>query len=280
MRLSVAPPFRFARLFCYLACALMPDVAFSQAGVVIGLTGHHLVQVNIENGGLTPVKTLEGMSADAELRNLVYVDADKAFYSTLSFRDNPKLIKIRLTGEWEIVGAFQLDGVTPYFCEALTYDVQKDVLYLSASLDGEITNDKKSEAILRVDRTTARCTLAATIRQNPAPDDLDEIAIFEGRLFGLDGVPGTNTTYIYPFNTQHFDGRELFAGTKQNIPYFTMDDVVVVGHLLYFPDHRTQGWYFFDLRGRHWFEIGKIHGPASLGTIKLTGLAYVPLSQA
>ncbi|MEL6660654.1 MAG: hypothetical protein AAFY48_09675 [Bacteroidota bacterium] len=259
-----------------LGCHLLT----AQSGLVFGLTGHHLVTVNVENGELTPLHKLEGLPADAELRNLVYIAKDQAFYTTMNFRSNPSLLRIRATGDWEIVGVLEMSGSVLYFCEALTYDPGKDQLLVSASLDGAIPQDKKSEAILIVDRQTARCQLAATIRQNPSPDDFDEIAVFEGRLFGMDGVPHMSTTYIYPFNLDHLDGRELFAGTKQNIPYFTMDDVVVIGHLLYFPDAKTQGWYFFDLRGRRWYELGKVHGPASLGKIKLTGLAYLPLSQA
>lgn len=251
-----------------------------QAGIVIGITGNKLVQVNVENGGLTPLHTLENLPAGEELRNLVYVAKDEAFYSTLYTKTNPSLVRIRLTGQWEIVGEFKLNGTTPHFCEALTYNEQKDQLILAASMDGPVPRDKKSETLLIVDRNSANCSLAATIRQLPAPDDFDEIAVFGNMLFGFDGVPGRNTTYIYPFSLSHLDGRELFAGTKQNIPYFTMDDMVVVGHLLYFPHHRNQGWYIYDLRGRRFFELGKVHGPASLGRIKLTGLAYVPLSQA
>jgi len=268
---------------CFLFMVLLGSnlsVLSAQAGMVIGITGHHLVQVNVENGALTPLHKLENLPEGEELRNLVYVAKDEAFYATLYIKTQPTLVRIRLTGSWEVVGTFQLNGKQPFFCEALTYNEQNDQLLVAVSMDGVISNDKKSEAVLRVDRNTAACTLAATIRQNPAPDDFDEIAIFGDLLFGFDGVPDRNTTYIYPFNVRHLDGRELFAGTKQNIPYFTMDDVVVVGHLLYFPDHRTQGWYFYDLRGRRWFELGKVHGPASLGKIKLTGLAYLPLSQA
>ena len=268
------------RLFLLLVLLVSSHILSAQTGFVYGLTGHNLVLVNVENGELTPLHKLEGLPANAELRNLVYIPKDQAFYTTINFRSNPGLVRIRATGEWELIGVLQLSGTVPHFCEALTYDPDKDQLLVSVSLDGNIRQDKKSEAILVVDRQTARCELAATIRQVPAPDDFDEMAVFEGRLFGLDGVPETATTYIYPFNLQHLDGRELFAGTKQNIPYFTMDDVVVIGHLLYFPDAKTQGWYFFDLRGRRWYELGKVHGPASLGKIKLTGLAYLPLSQA
>lgn len=252
----------------------------AQMGIVVGINGHQMVEVNLETGELTPWRTLEGLPAGTELRNLVYIPRDTAFYATVNFRSNPALIKIRTTGTWERVGAFSVDDQEVYFCEGLTYDEAYDLLYLSASLDGDIQQDQNAEAILTVDRSNAHCKMVATLRQNPPPDDFDEIAMFQGRLFGLDGLPERNTTYIYPFSPSQFDGRELFAGTKQNIPYFTMDDVVVVGQLLYFPDHKTQGWYYFDLLARRWHQVGQLHGPASIGPIKLTGLAYLPLEQA
>lgn len=239
-----------------------------------------MVRVNVENGELIPIRKIENLPPDAVLRNLVYVPKDTAFYSTMNTRSEPVLIKLRADGSWENLGWLTQNGKRLYFCEAMTYDEANDQLILSASIDGAIPGDANSEALFRVNRTTAKCELLATIRKNPPPNDFDEIAIFNNQLFALDGVPGRNTTYIFPFNTNDLNGRELFAGTKQNIPYFTMDDVVVVGQLLYFPDNISKGWYFFDLLGRRWFEVGKIHGPASLGTIKLTGLAYLPLSQA
>lgn len=256
------------------------SVVDAQMGIVIGINGHQMVEVNLETGELTPFRELQGLPAGAELRNLVYIPRDTAFYSTMNYRSKPELIKIRTTGTWERVGAFTTENKTVYFCEGLTYDEPNDLLYLSASLDGNIEQDQKSEAILTVNRSNARCKMVATLRQDPPPDDFDEIAMFQGRLFGLAGLPERNTTYIYPFTPAQFDGRELFAGTKQNIPYFTMDDVVVIGQLLYFPDHKTQGWYFFDLLARHWHQIGQLHGPASIGPIMLTGLAYLPLEQA
>ncbi len=268
-----------ATLFTLLALATL-SVVEAQMGIVVGINGHQMVEVNLETGELTPLRELKGLPAGAELRNLVYIPRDTAFYTTMNYRSNPELIKIRATGTWERVGAFTAEKQTVYFCEGLTYDETNDLLYLAASLDGNIHQDQKSEAILTVDRSNARCKMVATLRQDPPPDDFDEIAMFQGRLFGLDGLPDRNTTYIYPFTPAQFDGRELFAGTKQNIPYFTMDDVVVIGQLLYFPDHTTQGWYFFDLLARRWQQIGQLHGPASIGPIKLTGLAYYPLSQA
>ncbi len=268
------------RLLVSALCLVLSGNLMAQAGVVIGISGQHLVQVNVENGALTPLHKLENLPAGEELRNLVYIPKDEAFYSTLYTETNPTLVRIRQTGQWEIIGEFKLDGKTPFFCKALTYNDKDDQLLVAVSLDGDLPDDGKAETLLEVDRENASCSLAATIRQLPAPDDFDEMAVFEGRLFGMDGVEDRSTTYLYPFDLNHLDGRELFAGTKQNIPYFTMDDVVIVGHLLYYPHRPTQGWYFFDLRGRRWFELGKIHGPASLGAIKLTGLAYLPLSQA
>ncbi|WP_156825879.1 hypothetical protein [Lewinella cohaerens] len=256
------------------------QVAQAQMGIVVGINGHQLVKVNLETGELTPMRDLKGLPEGTELRNLVYIPRDTAFYSTMNFRSNPELIKIRATGAWERVGVFTAENKSIYFCEGLTYDETNDLLYLSASLDGTIQQDKVSEAILTVNRKNANCVMVATLRQEPPPNDFDEIAMFQGRLFGLDGLPDRKTTYIYPFSPAQFDGRELFAGTKQNIPYFTMDDVVVVGQLLYFPDHKTQGWYFFDLLARRWHQVGQLHGPAAIRPIKLTGLAYLPLAQA
>ncbi len=159
----------YKQLLVVIVFCLSSHLLSAQTGIVFGLTGHHLVTVNVENGELTPLHKLEGLPANAELRNLVYIAKDQAFYTTMNFRSTPSLLRIRATGEWEIIGLLQMTGSVPYFCEALTYDPGKDQLLVAASLDGAIPKDKKSDAILVVVRHTARCQLAATFRQYPSP---------------------------------------------------------------------------------------------------------------
>lgn len=251
-------------------------------GIVIGICDNHVVEVKVETGALVVMNSIANLPSDAIVSNLEYVDSNQRFYALINARNQPELIIVDLDGSWQRVATLTYQGEPLFFAEGMAYDRVEDVLYLTASLNGAIVDDKKSEALLRIDRLTGECQLAATLTPNVVPDDFDEIVMFERRLFGLDGVPGArNTTYIYPFNTSQFDGRRLFPGTKQNIPYFTMNDVVVVGHLLYFPHFFDGGWYYFDLRGRRWAKQAELSAPAFINTpIKLTGLTYFPLGQA
>lgn len=253
---------------------------FSQTGIVVGINGQYLVRVNLETAELRPISQIANLPDGEELRNLVYVAKDKALYSTLYTKTKPTLVRIQLDGSWEEVGIFTYgDGAVPYFCEALSYNEETDQLMLSASLDGAVRYDKKSESLLVVNRSDASCQPVANIRQGIPPDDFDEIAFFGNYLFCLDGTPGINNTYVFPFATNKLEG-ELFSGTKQNIPYFTMDDVMTMGQLLYFPHAYDDHLYYYDLMARKWAKVALITGPSLLGDIKLTGLAYVPLAQA
>ncbi|MEL7222717.1 MAG: hypothetical protein AAGJ93_15455 [Bacteroidota bacterium] len=252
----------------------------AQSGIVVGINGQYLVRVNLETAALKPLSQIANLPDGEELRNLVYVAKDKALYSTLYTKTKPTLVRIQLDGSWEEVGLFTYgDGAVPYFCEALSYNEETDQLILAASLDGAISRDKKSESLLVVNRSDASCYQLASIRQGIAPDDFDEIAFFRNYLFCLDGTPGINNTYVFPFATDRLTGI-LFSGTKQNIPYFTMDDVMTMGQLLYFPHTQNGHLYRYDLMARKWSQVAQLQGPSLIGKIKLTGLAFVPLEQA
>jgi hypothetical protein len=252
----------------------------AQTGIVVGINGQYLVRINLETAELTPLHRIQNLPPNTELRNLVYHPKDKVLYSTMYTKTNPTLVRIQMDGSWEEVGAFTYNqGEAPYFCEAMSYDPLTNRLLLAASLDGPVAGDEKSETLLEVDPSNAYCHPIAKIRQGVPPDDFDEIAFFNGQLFCLDGTPGNNNTYVFPFAANRLEG-VLFSGTKQNIPYFTMDDVMAMGQLLYFPHAEDQHLYYYDLMARKWAKVARLKGPASIGTIKLTGLAFVPLEQA
>ena len=268
-----------ALLIVALALFLAGRVS-AQMGVVVGITGNHLVKVNMESGELTPLVEISNLPPATELRNLVYIPRDTAFYTTLHTATGCELVRLRTTGAWKKLGPLTVGGQAAFFSKGLTYDEAADRLIAGASLDGgPIQGDDRAEALLVVNRQDATCRVLATIRANPAPNDFDEIAVFNGQLFCLDATPGRDNTYVFPFALRDLKG-ELFAGTKQNIGYYTMDDVVLLSHLLYFTDTKTQRLYYFDLMARKLQTVAPITGPAELGTIKLTGLAYLPLSQA
>jgi hypothetical protein len=253
-----------ALLIVALALFLAGRVS-AQMGVVVGITGNHLVKVNMESGELTPLVEISNLPPATELRNLVYIPRDTAFYTTLHTATGCELVRLRTTGAWKKLGPLTVGGQAAFFSKGLTYD--------------EATDRLIAGALLVVNRQDATCRVLATIRANPAPNDFDEIAVFNGQLFCLDATPGRDNTYVFPFALRDLKG-ELFAGTKQNIGYYTMDDVVLLSHLLYFTDTKTQHLYYFDLMARKLQTVAPITGPAELGTIKLTGLAYLPLSQA
>ncbi|MEM1214958.1 MAG: hypothetical protein AAGJ82_04700 [Bacteroidota bacterium] len=260
---------------------MAPSLSGQDTGITVGINNNRLVKVNLETGEVMPFATLRGLPSDEEVRNLVYVEQDQAFYATLYTKTHPTLLRIRGTGAWEVVGRLAMyDGQQPYFCEGLAFDQQTGQLYVAVSLDGSIASgDKTSEALLTVDRFTGICAFQAYLRNHPPPNDFDEIAVYEGQLFCFDGNPSINNTYVFPFSIHQLSG-ELFAGTKQNIPYFTMDDVLVRGQLAYFPNARDGYLYVYDLVSRKYRRVNRLRGPNHLGRIKLTGLAFLPLARA
>lgn len=266
-----------AVIFCLFISTVLTLKA--QTGTTFGINKDYLVKVNLETAELEPFFKLN-LPEGASLKNLVYIPKDTAFYSTIYSDTSPSLLRIDHSGKWKIIGQFKVDQRFPDFCKALTYNSAKDELILSVSLDGnKEMNDTKAEALTIVNRETAICKLLATIRQLPPPDDFEEIAIYKNQLFCFDGDLEKEVTYVFPFKLNQLKG-ELFCGSKQSIPLFTMGDVLVINQVIYFSDSKNQRLYYFNLIARKWFEVDSFHGPAELGGILVTGLALVPLSQA
>lgn len=249
----------------------------AQQGIVVGLSSGHIVKVNLETAELTPLVAIIEPPVGAAFSGLVYVPRDTAFYTLLQDGTQPTLVKLRITGTWERVGTIALDGQPAAFAKALTYDDRSNRLFIAAHVHSTGTN---AESLLVIDRATAQCRPLATIRQDAIPNDFDKLAVFNGQLFCMDISPERNTTYIFPFDMSALSG-ELFAGTKQNIPVFTIDDVVVMGQVMYFPDLGSQTLHAYDFMARKWRQVARLHSTATeLSSIRLTGLAFLPLEQA
>lgn len=248
----------------------------AQQGIVVGISGQQLMKLNLETAELTPLVTIADLPAGATFSGLVYVPRDTAFYTLLYATSEPTLVKLRITGAWERMGRIAMNGKTATFVKALTYDEVSNRLLLSAHFSGE---SQHAESLLHVDRATGQSRQLATIRQDVRPNDFDRLALFNGQLFCMDICPDRGTTYIFPFDIRDLSG-ELFAGTKQNIPVFTMDDVVVMGQLMYFPDAQQQKLYYYDFMARKWREVARLFINGQSGPVQLTGLAFLPLEQA
>ncbi len=249
----------------------------AQAGVVFGINNDHFVKVNLETAALEPIFKLN-LPSGADFRNLVYIPKDTSFYSIIYSDTKPSLVRINHNGQWRIIDAFKVGQQLPQFSKALTYNKKKDELLVSLSLDAQV-NDSKAEALAIVNRQTAACTVLATIRQLPPPDDFEKMAVYNNQLFCFDSNPDHDITYIYPFHLDQLKG-ELFCGSKQNIPFFTMEDVLVINDVVYFTDSRYHRLYYFNLIARKWLKVGQFHGSLELGKIHLTGLALMPFSRA
>ena len=249
----------------------------AQAGIVLGISNDDFVKVNLEAAELQPIFKLN-LPNGTDLRNLVYIPKDTFFYSIIYSDTNPSLVRISHNGQWQIIGSFKVGQQLPQFSKALTYNNKKDELIVSLSLDAQ-ANDTKAETLAIVNRQTAKCTVLATIRQLPPPDDFEKIAVYNNQLFCFDSNPVRDITYIYPFHLNQLKG-ELFCGSKQNIPLFAMGDVLVINEVLYFTDSRYHRLYYFNLIARKWLEVGQFHGPLEIGQIHVTGLALMPFSRA
>ncbi len=262
-----------------LIFGLMTTSLIAQNGTLIGLVGHQLVRVNTETAALTPWVSINAVAGSEELRNLIYVPADTCFYTIADFRNEPKLARISLRGELSYVGALNVPGQSVYFCEALTRDPATGKVYAAASLDGSISTDRMSEALLEVDLRTANCSVVASLYGRRPGNDIDEMAIFNGQVHIFDCDPGYKTSFFFPFELEGLEG-EVRAGSMQNLPYLTMDDVVVISNRIYFPHAFDRFFYYYDLRTRRLNTVGRLDYSAFSGDVKLTGLAVVPFPQA
>lgn len=266
-------------IFLSLAITLLiGTISQAQNGTLVGLVGHQLVRVNLETAELVPLRTLAAPRG-AELRNLIYVPQDTSFYTIADFRTVPQLVRINQAGQLTYVGAISVPGKQVHFCESLSYDTETGKAYASVSLDGPSSVDKVSETLIELDLSSARGQQIAALRGGQPGNDMDEIALFDGQIHIFDGVPDRKTTYFFPFEMEGLSG-QVRAGSMQNLPYLTMDDVVAISYRIYFPHAFDQTLYFYDLRTRRHGIVGKLNYSRFPAGVKLTGLALVPLPQA
>ncbi|MEZ4984800.1 MAG: hypothetical protein R2795_07155 [Saprospiraceae bacterium] len=253
----------------------------AQTGNIIGINRNkELVRINLENANVSLMAPIKDLPSNARLHGLVFIPADTAFYTIMNPTSNPSLVKIWTNGWWKDIGPITFAGQPIQLCESITYDEASNRLLVSVSANGGIQwNDYASETLMEVSRSDGRCTRIASLKEGFLPDDFDRIAVFGTQLFGMDGRPDKNTTYIFPFILSEMSG-EMYVGTKQNIPYFTMDDVMVIGQFLYFTHKETNALYYYDMLARKWSQVAPFKGDETLpGGVNITGMAYLPLPQ-
>lgn len=258
-------------LFIVLFAPLMAQ----SMGRVVALHQDYLLSINIETAELSVIKKLD-LPANTQLQSLVYVPKDFSFYSILQSAQAPQLVRINHSGQCQIVGNIELTQSTVYTCKALTYDRQQDRLLLSVST---ARNKQKANQIITVNRQTAQAQTLAHIRQDPAPDDFDQFAVYKDRIYCFDLVDHRKLSYVFPFHLAKLQG-QLFSGSKQNIPFFNIKDLLIIGEHIYFVDNNSQQLYSYNILSQKWRTIAPIKAPASLGRIQINGLSLLPLSQA
>lgn len=250
----------------------------AQIGTLVGLVGHQLVRVNMETAELIPLRTLAAPQG-TELRNLIYVPQDTSFYTIADSGTVPELVRIDQAGQLTYVGAIAVSGASVSFCKSLSYDPDTGKAYASVSLKEPVSTNKVAETLIELDLDFASGREVAALKGGAPGNDMDEIAFFDGQVHIFDGVSDRKTTYFFPFEMEGLSG-QVRAGSMQNLPYLTMDDVVAISYRIYFPHSIDQTLYYYDLRTRRHGVVGKMDYSRFPAGAKLTGLALVPLPQA
>src|SRR5690606_38880177 len=94
-------------------------------------------------------------------RSLVFNPTEGKFYGIIKHGNEPTLIWFDHEGNSEIIGQLSLNGSPIPMCESIAFNPLDGQLYGGVSLDGnpDTNNDFHSETLVRIDYTTAECSI-------------------------------------------------------------------------------------------------------------------------
>ena len=193
------------------------------SGVYVNVD-NNLLQLNESTGSIANTIEINGFPSGEKHSGMTFDNVNNVFYLIRNTTTDPTLIKITGSANYEVVGQIKLNGAQVDIGEALAFDSDNEKLYVSASLNGGVSDgDFWSESILTLDVKTAEATLITTIitsNINQSESDTDDMHILDGVLYLTDSAPpGANFTKVYTVNWANLvtggntSPTEIYAGT-------------------------------------------------------------------
>lgn len=265
-------------LLATILCTLLVSFGWSQKGQLIGIVDDKMVEVNLENGSLSILNTIN-MPNGIRLYNLAYSTDDCVFYSVVYKTPTPRLASIDLDGNYTDIGPIRYNEVQVAFCESLAFNRVNKKLYGSVSLNGGISNgDYSTESLVEINPHNGDCTLISTFETvTNIEGESDNFTFIDNVLYFQDGTPQHNTTFI---NVVDFSalGALISPNSIYSSGYLPLRDFAAIGDLLYIPT-LDRDLYVLNTIDNSFNYLAQTHTSSDYNNREITGLEYVAIQE-
>ncbi|MGM0581228.1 MAG: gliding motility-associated C-terminal domain-containing protein [Bacteroidota bacterium] len=220
-------------LFLFFSCHFI----FSQDYELVGLIDNKIVTIDQTNGETSLLLEIENIPNGNVLRDLVYQESKKEFYTIVNPTDNPYLAKISLSGKLDTLKTLEPEFATIYTVEAIS--LYNEEIYFSASLNGgPDENDPYAESLLKINVENEIEFLTEINTEKPFPD-IDVLNVTEDRIFIFDGAPpGQNFLAFYELEIDNIK-KESYPKNIYNSTYIPIADFSYFNEKLFFVVNRS-----------------------------------------
>ncbi len=257
----------------FLALWLPANIVSGQSNITIGYIDRNLVEVDPVTGDITTIAQCN-VPDDIRILNLVQGNHPCKLYGIQEGGTEPALVSIDFEGNYDYIARLTMPGETVFSCEALTYNPDDEIYYVSLSLNGNpAVQDFYTETLATVDIKTGVCTFVSQLQQGSTyQTDMDWLHITDNILYIIDNRPSTVTGfYSIPLSgiANPFNPIEAFSVS----PYVTARDLTDYnGNLIYATSDREL--IIWDISTNTTLLFGTTHIASEYNGVFIDGLEF------
>jgi len=186
------------KIFC-AALFFISHLAMGQtnADTLQGVVDHNLININRLDGGVGNVVPVTNIPSSVIISGFSWCEPNSCYYAVISDNTNRVLARISESGNYALLGQLSVGGQSLNLIEGIGYNRFDGELYVSASLNGDVsTNDFFSESLVRVDTTSLTGVLLGVFAHSSNNEPEADMLTFDdnGVLYYSDGLPNSSLT--------------------------------------------------------------------------------------
>ncbi|MEL7002059.1 MAG: hypothetical protein AAFN93_04895 [Bacteroidota bacterium] len=209
------------------------------------LISDDIAGLNTTTGEATTTLEITDFASTESQTGMTFHKADNAFYLIQNNTNNPSLVKIGADGVYSEIGQITYNGNQIALAEALAYDDQSKLLYVSVSLNGSRDQgDFWSESLMTIDTETAETTYVteiSTTAQTRFEADIDDMTISNGIIYMTDNAPpSADFTMVHSLEIASInEGGISDLNLILNTPNLVGARIAVTGETIYLTSERS-----------------------------------------
>lgn len=225
------------KIFLFIIFLFRFHSIFSQDYELVGLIDNKIVSIDQATGDTKIIIEIENIPNEDVLRDLVYQESKKEFYTIVNPTDNPYIGKISLSGEFQILNTLNASFTEIYTVEAIS--LFNEEIYFSASLNGGPNeNDPYAESLLKINLENKIEFLTEINTEKPYPD-IDVLNVIKDKIFIFDGAPpNQNFLAFYELDLNNLP-EESYPQNIYNSTYMPIADFTYFNNKILFVENRS-----------------------------------------